>query len=286
MKILIEPSTKNNLYQDITTGIILSLDKYAVQSNVYFNLDEIKEIRKNNPNLEIFININKNLSNDDIEPISEILKELDNLNLQGIFFYDLAIPKLKKELSLKTDLVWSQTHMVNNYKTCNYYHSKGVKYALLGKEITLEEILEINKLSTITSMVEVVGLPSVAFSKRKLITNFFKDLNKPSKDKLTVTEKVSNAEYELQEDMNGTSFFLKELVNGTSIIKELFDNKIEYIVLREYGIENIFKELLQDTKEYIEGSCQNNDYVEKYKSLGDNTNFFFKKTIYMVKKNG
>ena len=43
MKILIEPSTKNNLYQDITTGIILSLDKYAVQSNVYFNLDEIKE---------------------------------------------------------------------------------------------------------------------------------------------------------------------------------------------------------------------------------------------------
>ena len=176
--------------------------------------------------------------------------------------------------------------MVNNYKTCNYYHSKGVKYALLGKEITLEEILEINKLSTITSMVEVVGLPSVAFSKRKLITNFFKDLNKPSKEKLTVTEKVSNAEYELQEDMNGTSFFLKELVNGTPIIKELFDNNIEYIVLREYGIENVFEELLQDTKEYIEGSCQNNDYVEKYKSLGDNTNFFFKKTIYMVKKNG
>ena len=38
-------------------------------------------------------------------------------------------------------------------------------------------------------MVEVVGLPSVAFSKRKLITNFFKDLNKPSKEKLTVIEK-------------------------------------------------------------------------------------------------
>ena len=35
--------------------------------------------------------------------------------------------------------------MVNNYKTCNYYHSKGVKYALLGKEITLEEIIEIIK---------------------------------------------------------------------------------------------------------------------------------------------
>ena len=88
MKILIEPSTKENLYEDLTTGLILSLDKYAVQSNVYFNLDEIRKIRENNPKLEIFININKNLSNDDIDPISAILVELDKLNIQGIFFYD------------------------------------------------------------------------------------------------------------------------------------------------------------------------------------------------------
>ena len=286
MKILIEPSTKNNLYQTSIHGLILSLEKYSVQSNVYFSLEEIKKIREENPSLEIFININKILSNDDIKPLTEILIELDNLNVQGIFFYDLAVLKLKQELNLKTNLVWSQTHMVNNYKTCNYYYTKGVKYALLGKEITLEEILEIIKLSSITSMVEVVGLPSVAFSKRKLITNYFKDLNKAPKDKLVVREKVSDADYELQEDFNGTSFFLKDVVNGTGIIKDLYEANLEYIVLREYGIESIFNELLVDTKEYIEGNCQNTDYVEKYKSLGDNTNFFFKKTIYMVKKNG
>lgn len=286
MKILIEPSTKSNLYQTSIHGLILSLEKYSVQSNVYFSLEEIKKIREENPSLEMFININKNLSNDDIKPLTEILIELDNLNVQGIFFYDLAVLKLKQELNLKTNLVWSQTHMVNNYKTCNYYYTKGVKYALLGKEITLEEILEIIKLSSITSMVEVVGLPSVAFSKRKLITNYFKDLNKEPKDKLVVREKVSDADYELQEDFNGTSFFLKDVVNGTGIIKDLYEANLEYIVLREYGIESIFNELLVDTKEYIEGNCQNTDYVEKYKSLGDNTNFFFKKTIYMVKKNG
>ena len=286
MKILIEPSTKNNLYQTSIHGLILSLEKYSVQSNVYFSLEEIKKIREENPSLENLINIKKNLSNDDIKPLTEILIELDNLNVQGIFFYDLAVLKLKQELNLKTNLVWSQTHMVNNYKTCNYYYTKGVKYALLGKEITLEEILEIIKLSSITSMVEVVGLPSVAFSKRKLITNYFKDLNKEPKDKLVVREKVSDADYELQEDFNGTSFFLKDVVNGTGIIKDLYEANLEYIVLREYGIESIFNELLVDTKEYIEGNCQNTDYVEKYKSLGDNTNFFFKKTIYMVKKNG
>ena len=287
MKLLIEPSNKNNTYTDIVNGLIVSLKDYSVQSPIYYSLDEIKQLRTNNPQLEIYVNINKNLLNDDIEPLKEILKELDNLNLRGIFFYDLALLKLKKELNLNIDLVWNQTHMVNNYKTCNYYHSKGVKYALLGKEITLEEIIEIIKKSTIISMVEVLGLPSVAFSKRKLITNYYKDLNKEPKNKLDVLEKVTSSTYHLTEDENGTSFFLKEIINGTGIIKELYNNGLEYIIMRGYGIEEeLFKEILTDTKTYIHNSCTDESYVTKYEKLGTNTNFFFKKTIYQVKKNG
>lgn len=287
MKLLIEPSNKQNLYTNTVDGLILSLKDYAVQSATYYTVEEIKQVRESNPNIEIFININKNLLNNDINPLKKILKELDELNLQGIFFYDLALLKLKQELTLKTDLVWSQTHMVNNYKTCNYYHSKGVKYALLGKEITLEEILEILKLTTITPMVEVLGYPSVAFSKRKLITNYYKDLNKEPKKVLDVVEKVTNSIYELTEDNNGTSFYLKELVNGTSIIKELFNNGLKYIIMRGYGLEEkLFEEILTDTKEYISTSCKDTNYVTKYSSLSSNTNFFFKKTIYQVKKNG
>ena len=287
MKILIEPSNKNNLHLNTIDGLILSLKDYSVQSPIYYTLEELKQLRKENPNIELYININKNLQNNDIEPLKEILKELDNLNLQGIFFYDLALVKLKKCLNLKTDLVWSQTHMVNNYKTCNYYYEKGVKYALLGKEITLEEIIEIIKKTLITPMVEVLSYPSVAFSKRKLITNYYKDLNKESKNKLSVIEKVTDAVYELTEDANGTSFFLKELMNGTSVIKELYDAGLKYIIMRGYGLEEeLFKELLIDTKEYINNDCKDHSYVEKYQKLGNNTNFFFKKTIYQVKKNG
>lgn len=287
MKILIEPSNKNNLHLNTIDGLILSLKDYSIQSPIYYTLEELKQLRKENPNIELYISINKNLQNNDIEPLKEILKELDNLNLQGIFFYDLALVKLKKDLNLKTDLVWSQTHMVNNYKTCNYYHEKGVKYALLGKEITLEEIIEIIEKTLITPMVEVLSYPSVAFSKRKLITNYYKDLNKESKNKLSVIEKVTDAVYELTEDANGTSFFLKELMNGTSVIKELYAAGLKYIIMRGYGLEEeLFEELLIDTKEYINNDCEDDSYVEKYQKLGNNTNFFFKKTIYQVKKNG
>ena len=282
MKLLIEVSGKNNLYLDNADGIILALDNYSVESIVSFSIDEIKKI-KNNTSKEIFVKINKNLMNEDIEKVKDILIELDKIGINGVFFYDLAILELKRELNLSIDLVWNQTHMVNNYKTCDYYYSKGVKYALLGKEITLDEIKEIINKSKITSMVEVVSKPSVAFSKRKLITNYYKDLGKDTKDELIVTEKVTNSNYHLVEDSNGTSFYLDIITNGTSVIKELFDNNCEYIIMREFGIDS-FEELITDTKNYISNGCIDTNYVSKYKKLGDSTNFFFKKTIYKVKK--
>ena len=282
MKLLIEPSTKNNLYSEYVDGIILPLENYAVESVITFSLAEIKEISKNS-NCEIFIKVNKNLLNEDIEDITKKLKELDKLNITGVFFYDLAILELKTELKLKLDLIWNQTHMVNNYRTCDYYYNHGVKYALLGKEITLDEIIEIINKSKITSMVEVVSKPSVAFSKRKLVTNYYKDLGQEISKEIIVKEKVTNSNYEFIEDSNGTSIFLDKITNGTSVIKDLYKANCKYIIFREYGIDD-FKDLVIDTKEYIANKCSDDKYVSKYKKLGDSTNFFFKKTIYRVKK--
>lgn len=283
MKLLVEPMNKENLEFNCD-GLILAIKDYAVESNTYFTLDEIKNI-SDSFNGEIFVKLNKNLMNDDIPFVKDILVQLDKMNINGVFFYDLAVLELKRELNLNIDLVWNQTHMVNNYKTCNYYYSKGVKYALLGKEITLDEILEIIDLSDITSMVEVVSKPSVAFSKRKLVTNYYKDMGIDGSKEIIVNEKVSNLNFDIKEDSNGTVFFLDLITNGTSIIRDLYDNGCSYIIMREYGIDN-FRELVNDTMEYIKDSCSDLSYVLKYKKLGDSTNFFFKKTIYRVKKNG
>ena len=281
MKLLIEKNT-SNFNKLKTDGIILSLKDYSVQSTIYYDLDEIKDIINKYPKLEVFIKMNKNIFNDEIDKLKEMLIELNKLNIKGIFFYDLAILNIKQELNLDVDLVWDQSHMVNNYRTCDYYYNEGVKYALLGKEITLEEIKEIVEKSKITSMVEVVSTPAIAYSKRKLLTNYYKSINKDKKDTLEILEKVSNKYYIVKESNNGTSFYTKEIMNGTSIIKDLYSVKTPYIIMREEGIPD-FDELVNDTYTYIENECKDNDYIEKYKKLGDNTNFFFKETMYKVK---
>lgn len=285
MKLLIECSSKEQLYVDKTDGIILPLDGFSVESKCFFSMDEIKDI-KEKYSCMVFVKVNKNFMNEEIDDLKNVLQELNDCGIDGVFFYDLAVLELKNELNLQLPLIWNQTHMVNNYKTCDYYYSKGVSYALVGKEITLEEIKEIVQNSKISVMVEVVSKPSVAFSKRKLITHYYQDLGKAKKNDMIIHERGTNQDYELFENKDGTSFFLDVVTNGTSIIKDLFDIDTPFIIMREYGLENIFSLLIQDTMNYISTGCKDSSYVEKYKMIGDSTNFFFRKTIYKVKKNG
>lgn len=281
MKLLVEPCKKDINFIDKVDGLILAINDYSVESICTFSVDEIIDIKKNS-NCLIFVKINKNLFNEDIDKVKNILVKLNENKIDGVFFYDLAILQLKKELGINIELIWNQTHMVNNYMTCDYYYSKGVKYALLSKEITLEEIKEIINKSKIDCMVEVVSLPSVAYSKRKLVSNYFKDLNENSINNISIKEKITGDYYNVIEDSNGTSFFLNKIMNGTSIIKDLYNSKCNYIIFREYGIPD-FLDLVSDTNEYIDNGCMDDTYVDKYKKLGDSTNFFFKKTIYKVK---
>lgn len=292
MNIVVKPENKNikSYIEKNISYFLLPLKDYSVEYSNYYTLEEIKSIRENYKDINIFVSINKNIFNDEIEPLKKILLELDSLNIKGIFYYDLALVNLKRKLHLNFDLIWNQTHMVTNYKTCDYYHEMGVKYALLSKEITKDEIIEIINKSKITPIVELISYPSVAFSKRKLITNYYKELNKEKKDEIEVEEKITTDKYLLKEDNDGTTFIKKDLVNGSSVLEELLNNNLEYILLKEDFIEhNLFMKTLDNINYFITNYKKlneeaNNDWLNKQEQLlGSNTGFFFKKTIYKVK---
>ncbi len=284
MKVLVEVANKKiSNYVDCCDALLLGLENFSVLNSVTFSVDEIRKITKDYPDIDVFVKMDKNLFNDEINDVRHVLQELEQMSIRGVFFYDLAILELKQELSLSLDLVWSQTHMVTNYRTCDYYYQQGVHYALLSKEITLDEILAIVKKSSILSIVEVVSLPSVGYSRRKLLSNYYKDLEEDSHSTLSILEKITDKKYLVKEEDEGTGIFLDEVLNGTSVIKPLYEAGVSYILFREEGISS-FMELINDTKNYIDGGCVDTDYVSKYKKLGDSTGFFFKKTIYRVKK--
>ena len=284
MKVLVEVMSKEiSNYIDSCDALLLGLENFSVLNSVTFSFNEIKEIVKQYPKIEVFVKMDKNIFNSEVEEVRRVLLELEQMSVCGIFFYDLSLLQLKQELNLSIPLIWSQTHMVTNSRTCDYYYHQGVRYALLSKEITLDEITSIAKESAIGTIVEVVSLPSVGYSRRKLVHNYYEDLGDTGSSTLSVLEKITNKKYLVKEENSGTGFLLDEVLNGTSVISDLYQANVDYVLFREEGIPT-FLELIRDTKKYIAGGCSDGSYVEKYKKLGDRTGFFFKKTIYRVKK--
>lgn len=292
MNVIVKPS-HNDLSSYISKGIsffLMPLKNFSVESVNSFTIDEIANNMNKYPNIKIFVSINKNIMNEDIEELRNVLTKLDSLGIKGVFYYDICLVKLKKDMGLALDLVWDQSHMVTNYKTCDYYYDNGVKYALISKEITLEEILEIIDNSSITPIVEILSHPSVAFSRRHLVNNYYNDLKKEPKNEIIIKEKVSGDEYYVTDSDNGTNFVKKNIVQGCSFLGILIQGGLKYCLLREDFIDHDkFLSSIEKINNYIENyndadSSLNDKFVNDIETLlGKDYGFFFKKTIYRVK---
>ena len=275
MKLLIKPSKYVDAFNKFD-GLILPIKDFSTDYDTYFTLDEIRNI-KEKFNKEIFVVVNRMFFNEDIDSLKELLLEIDKLNITGIFYYDLAVLELKRELDLKTDLVWNATFMVTNYKTCNYYYNKGVKYAYLANEITFDEVLEIKEKSNIIPMFTLFSYPTVATSRRSLVTNYQVMNNLEKTSEIEVEEKITKEKYLVKEDQFGTTFKYGKILNNISVLNKLREVDFPYLVCNEDGIDHeTFMKVLD-----------NLDDIDLVNSLiGENTGFLNRKTIYKVKRNG
>ena len=284
MKVLVELIDKDISEYSNIDGVILGLKDYSVS---YFELDinEIKELL-NKYDIELFISINKNIFNKDLEDLKNKLIELSKLNIKGILFYDLSILSISRELNLNIHLVYHQTHMVTNYNICEFYKELGCKYAYLSTEITEMEMDEISQKTDINLITYFIGHPIISHSKRKLVSNFYKHLNKKNNNNINIMkEKNKDNKYYIEENNIGTNILTYDILNGSRAFINLKD-KISYGVLDSYLIDNdIFLKVLELFYNNLNDKISNEEFIEKVSNLiGNYDGFFYQKTIYKVKK--
>lgn len=285
MKLLVGLNTRNiSDYLNYTNSFIIGLKDFSINYQEY-SLEEIKKLKEDYPNIEIFVSVNKNIFNSDLKLLEENLDVLDKLDINGLLFYDLSILSIVNRKKLSIPLVWSQEHMTTNYNTCNYYYDKGCKYVNLSSEITVDEIKEIKDNSQIKLISFMFGYPDVSFSRRKLLTNYFlhNNLNK-EKDWYSISSDENN-KYFIKESNLGTRILYGNVLNG---IKPFYDLKdiLDYAILNEELMNHdtfisglkVFRELLDDK---ITLDSANQKITELVQS--DDTVFYYKKTIYKVK---
>ncbi len=282
-KILTIPNNINEIEntENIVDGFIIGIKDMCVNTNMCIPLDDLN-ILNSIKNKDIFINLNKNMHNSDLESIKNILIALNEYNIKGILYYDVAVLNIYNSLDLNYDLVWSQEHLTTNYNTINYWNSFGVKYTYLSSDITEDEIVTISKNCKVKLMVNMFGYLPMFVSKRHIVKNYLEyfDLKDNSSVNYIVKEDKT---YPIIDNTIGTSVFSNNILNG---IKSYLNINVEYIVLNSFDIElnkfidvvNMFKNV--NSKNVLE-------YEDKINSMFDNVDngFLNKKTIYRVKKN-
>ncbi len=281
MKAVIIPNNTRKLDEYIKNGaraFVFGMNKFSTGYKNALSIIEIKEIVDKYKEIEIFISINKNIFNGELEELEGILIELDSINIKGVLFYDLSLLELKKKLNLKLDLAWYQNYMVTNYNTCNYYYGKGVKYGVLSQEITLQEMLEIREKTKMTLMSYVLYNPLMSHTRRKLLTNYFSSYDKDYNGKDYIL-KEKDEEYIITEDKTGDTIYYNKIVNGIKAFSELKEN-IDYLIFSEdYMPEDIFMKAFK-----LFMNIKTDKDIEELESLiGNYAGFFYTKTVYKVR---
>ena len=280
MNLILIPNSIDQIrnLHDKVDGFILPIKDLSVNYNYYIDIDELESILSILKDKKIFISLNKNMHNKDLDMLKKVLVKLEDYNIEGIIYYDVALVRLKNELKLKNDLVWAAEHLVNNYGTINYWYSEGVNKAYLSSEITKNEIIDIKKNTKAKLMMNIFGYVPIFTSKRHLVDNYLDTFDK---------EKISNIYYMYKEGVTypvmdtktGTVAYSGHILNG---IKEYYDLDMDYYVINSFLIDDIEKvlDIFNDVDKTNLEKC-----YQKLNEIIGNTDegFLHTETIYKVK---
>ena len=282
-KLMVIPNKKNiDICLKYADAILLGIKDLSVNLSDTFTIEEIESLlpKLKENNIELFISLNKNMHSKDLDKLKDTLLVLDNLDIEGIFYYDISVLKLHEYYNLKTKLVWSQEHLTTNYSTMNYWYNEGVSFAYVSAELTLDEILLIRKNTNIKLIVPIFGYLPMFTSKRNLINNYLEYFNiddKSNKYKI----KKEGKEYTIVNNIYGTVVYSANILNGLKEFEILERNNIDYVTINSFDIsDDILTKVLElySTRSYFSD--------EAIEELIENVDkgFLYKETIYRVKK--
>ena len=282
-KILTLPSSLNEIEKtiDLGGGFIIGIKDMCVNSNYCIDITNLDILNKISGK-DIFINLNKNMHNSDLEVVRDILIKLNNFNIKGVLYYDVGVLNIYNSLDLNYDLVWSQEHLTTNYNTINYWNSFGVNYAHISSDITEEEIIKITENSKAKLMVNLFGYLPMFVSKRHIVKNYLEYFNLSDNSSVNYMYKEDKI-YPIIDNNIATMVYSNNILNG---IKSSLNIDVDYIILNSFNIElDKFVDIINMFK------TANKNNVDEYNNIINNmfTNvdygFLNTKTIYRVKKN-
>ena len=167
-------------------------------------------------------------------------------------------------LNTNKELILSQEHLNASSSTNLFYKNRGITGSILTNDITFNEVIDIKNNTNMDIFYTVYGYLPIFYSRRELITNYFKYIDKDNNsDRYYVYN--DNLKYMVIEHEYGTIIY-SPLVNMINEIDKL--NNIDNLI-----IDLSYNNDMDIIDKYINREHMDNTYI----------GFFNKKTIYKLR---
>ena len=116
-KIMAVPSSFTDIEKiiDSADAIVVGIENLSVNflEVKFSDIPNLSE-KLHSKSKKIFISINKNMHNHNLDDVETVLKKCEELMIDGIFYCDVAVLNIHRKLSLTIPLVWNAEHLATN----------------------------------------------------------------------------------------------------------------------------------------------------------------------------
>lgn len=231
-------------------AVTVGTEKYGLRITGDFSLDMIKEGVEiaHSKNAKVYVLINALLHNDALVDLDEYIKKLSEYNVDAIVFGDPAVLVIAKTVAPEISLQWNTETTATNFTTVNYWATKGIERAILARELSLTEVIDIKNNVNIDVQVQVHGMTCIFHSKRSLLNDYLDHIDDDTERDLSKEGKLFLREHK-RPDENYPVF---EDIHGTHIMSSsdicMIDHLKKFI---EAGIDSLKIEGIYQTTEYL-----------------------------------
>ncbi len=182
-----------------------------------FSLEELKEGLNfaHSRGVKVYVTINMIPHNDDFEGLPSYIIELNEIGVDAVIVADPGVLSVVKEVASDLEVHLSTQANNVNWRNVKFWGEQGIDRVILARELSLDEMKEINQQVKIGTEAFIHGAMCISYSGRCLLSNYMinRDANRGQcahscRWKYSLMEKERPGEYyPIFEDENGTYIF-------------------------------------------------------------------------------
>lgn len=263
-------------------AVYFSYKEFGLRSGAAnFTIEEMEKalIFLHSKNKKGYATINIYARDKDFKDLEKLIYKLEKINVDGFIISDPGIIYFLSKLGIKKPIHLSTQANTTNINAVKFWEDHGIKRIILARELSLKEIENICKNTSVEIEVFIHGAMCISYSGRCYLSNYMtkRDANRgqcshPCRWKYYLMEETREGElFEVEEDRNGSY-----ILNSKDLCLIDYIPKLKDAGVKSFKIEGRMKSIFYTSlvtavyRQVLDSVDNNSDYynsIDRYKQI-------------------